>query len=121
MDNINMSYIIYLKDHSSLEYNYETVWNGILSLEKTDICSVHKLYHYKKPMNICIYDYGHPYLDYLGNYKQSESFYGANAIDLIDEKIINYLQNKETNNSDAPQELNWFTTFISNLQGYKLF
>ncbi len=89
-----MSYIIYLKNNSKLEYDAEKVYQRLLTIEKSEICSVHKLYHYTKPMNICLYDYGSPDIEYLDNYRGLEQFYGENAIEQIDEQIVNYLQNK---------------------------
>ena len=90
-------YIIYLKNNHKFECTSKNVYKTLISLEKRHICSVHKLYHYKTNMNICIYDYDGHYVDYIRTYKNYPLFYGEHVIQNVDIKMLDYLQNKQSN------------------------
>ena len=87
-----VSYIIYLKDGTRIVCDINQLWSQFMSLNKSAICSLHKLYRYEKDMNISLYAYEFPDVDCVGYYASLPSFYGPHAIQDIDVQLAEYLR-----------------------------
>lgn len=94
-----ISYIIYLKDGTRIVCDSTQVWSRLMSMRKSDICSIHKLYCYDIDMNINLYAYEFPDVDCVGYYASLPSFYGPHAIQDIDLQLVTYLQNSPRSKS----------------------
>jgi hypothetical protein len=90
-----MSYTVCLKD-CNVEKSQEDICDFVSSVNVTEIQSISKSYNYKNITNLCLYDNEFADTDYIGNYTKLSEMYGPDAINIIDIKVLNYLQQHQS-------------------------